>query len=215
MVQSNTVTIQGDPLFRNAHDALRFAFNFSGQAYDRPMMNRIAAPALGSGKGLVGLDGAAQAGMIRSEVQALGRLPEAVIIARISPRYTPCSCGAACCSKKRPNREWVESISYLADHVRRTALAGCTSNGLMRREYVVRYFTRKDDRASLDSLAAKYNVSRNTVSAHSTKVATWLGGVPAQKDKPDKPTMIGMERAAFDAIEHRLFAIGMVGQLSA
>lgn len=199
-------------LFQNAHGALTFAFNFSGQAYDRPMMNRLASPAIGSGKGLVGLDGAAQAGMIRAEVKAMGKLAEAILIARVAPRMTPCSCRSSCCSGHKPNKEWTDAVAYLADYVRTAVYAGCVVNGLMRREYLVRYFTKKDERVSLEALAEKYDIARNTVSAHNAKVATWLGGVPARKDKP---AQLGMEQAAFDAIEDRLRSIGMVGELAA
>ena len=82
--------MQDEILFNSAHGALVFAFNFSGQAYDRPMMNRLATPSVGTGKGLVGLDGAGQSGFIRAEVKAMGKLSEAIIIARIAPRSTPC-----------------------------------------------------------------------------------------------------------------------------
>lgn len=209
MGQSAVVEIQmEEALFLSAHAALVFAFNFSGQSYDRPMMNRLGAPTLGSGKGLVGLDGAAQAGMIRAEVQAMGKLAEAILTARVAPRAKPCSCRSSCCSGHKPNKEWTDAIAYLADYVRTTVYAGCVVNGLMRREYLVRYFTRKEDRTSLEAMAEKYEIARNTVSAHNAKVATWLGGVPARKDKP---AQLGMEQAAFDAIEDRLRAIGMVG----
>jgi hypothetical protein len=66
----------GDIRFTSGRDALVFAFNVSYQAYDRPMMNRMAAPSLGKG-GLAGLEAPAQAGMIRAEVQAFGKLAEA------------------------------------------------------------------------------------------------------------------------------------------
>ncbi len=207
MGQSATAEVFA-PLFESAHGALVFAFNFSGQCYDRPMMNRLASPAVGSGKGLVGLDGAAQAGMIRAEVQTLGKLAEAIIIARIAPRSVPCHCRSACCAGHKPNKEWTDAISILADHVRTTALAGCTSNGMLRREYVVRHFTRKDDRISLEALAEKHDIARNTVSAHAAKVALLLGGAQPKKDKPGVP---GLESAAMDAIEDRLRDIGMVG----
>lgn len=196
-----------EPLFENAHGALVFALNFSGQAYDRPMMNRLASPAIGSGKGLVGLDGAAQAGMIRAEVQALGKLGEAILFARIAPRTTPCHCRSACCAGHRPNREWTNAIAYLADHVRTTALAGCVSNGLLRREYVVRHFTRKEERISLEALAEKHDIDRHTVGAHAAKVALLFGGAQPRKGKPAVP---GLESAALDAIEDRLRVAGMV-----
>ena len=197
----------GDIRFTSSRDALVFAFNVSDQAYDRPMMNRMAAPSLGKG-GLAGLEAPGQAGMIRAEVKAMGKLAEAILIARIAPRTTPCACRSSCCSGHKPNKEWTDAIAVLADHVRTSALAGCIANGLMRREYVVRYFSKKEERVSLEALAENHDIARNTVSAHNAKVATWLGGVPARKDKP---AMLGMEQAAFDAIEDRLRSIGMVG----
>lgn len=195
-------------LFTSAHAALVFAFNFSGQCYDRPMMNRLAAPAIGSGKGLVGLDGAAQAGFIRAEVLSLGSLAEAILIARIAPRSMPCHCRQACCSGRKPNREWVMAVGHLAEQSRRSALSGCSANGIMRREYIARYFTAKDQRISLEALAERYDVDRNTASAHYAKVSTWLGGMPSRKDKPTVP---GMEELATAAIDQRLREIGMVG----
>ena len=200
--------MQGESLFTSAHGALVFAFNFSGQSYDRPAMNRLATPALGTGKGLVGLDGAAQAGFIRAEVKAMGKLAEAIIIARIAPRSMPCQCRSSCCSGQKPNKEWTDAIATLSDHVRTTALAGCIANGLMRREYVVRYFTPKDQRKSLEALADKYEIDRHTVSAHAGKVTAYFAGITARKDKPGTP---GMEPLAMNAIEDQLREIGMVG----
>ena len=197
----------GDIRFSSGHDALVFAFNVSDQAYDRPMMNRLAAPSIGKG-GLAGLEAPAQAGMIRAEVQTLGKLAEAIIIARIAPRSVPCHCRSACCAGHKPNKEWTDAISILADYVRTTALAGCTSNGILRREYVVRYFTRKDDRISLEALADKHDIHRDTASAHAAKVALLLGGAQPKKGRPGVP---GLESAAMDAIEDRLRGIGMVG----
>jgi hypothetical protein len=208
MAQQKANSDSFEPLFNNAHSALVFAFNFSGQSFDRPMMNRLAAPAVGTGKGLVGLDGAAQAGFIRSEVQRLGRLAEAILIARIAPSSTPCSCRSICCSGHKPNKEWADAISYLADQVRTTALAGCTANGMMRREYVIRYFTPKNKRRMLDSMAKKFDIDRNTASTHNSKVSSWLGGVPS---KNGNSAIIGMEELARNAIESRLIEIGMVG----
>lgn len=197
----------GDIQFTSAHDALTFAFNVSDQAYDRPMMNRLAAPSIGRG-GLSGLEAPGQAGMIRAEVKAMGKLAEAIIIARIAPRSTPCQCRSACCSGQKPNKEWTDAIATLSDHVRTTALAGCIANGLMRREYVVRCFSKKDDRISLEALAEKHEIARQTVSAHAGKVMAYFAGIQAKKDKPSVP---GMEHIAFEAIEDRLREIGMVG----
>lgn len=59
--------------FTRAHAALVFALNFASDCYDRPVMNRLADGPRAAGKGLAGLDGAAQAGMVRAEAEASGR----------------------------------------------------------------------------------------------------------------------------------------------
>ncbi|MDR1349634.1 MAG: hypothetical protein LBJ59_02415 [Zoogloeaceae bacterium] len=144
--------------------------------------------------------------MIRAELRATGKLYEAILIARVAPRFLPCNCRAACCCGKRQNTEWINAIAYLADQVRGTALAGCTVNGLLRREYVRRYFTKKAERIQLDALAERYGIDRHTVSAHASKVAQMLGST--RKGKEITP---GLEDMAFAAIEARLAECGMVG----
>ena len=195
------MTQETAPLFESAYSALVFALNFSGQAYDRPLMNRLAAPAIGTGKGLAGLDGAAQAGFIRAEVAALGRIAEAIITARFAPRSVTCSCRAPCCSGRKENNEWVNAIAALSDHIRTTALVGCTSNGLMRRDYVRRYFTRKTDRAALEDIAGRYKIDRNTSAAHYKRVVGLFAGSGTQP---------GLENLAVMAAEDRMIAAGMV-----
>ena len=194
-------------LFSNAHAALVFAFNYSAQYYAPPLMNRLASPGTGSGKGLVGLDGAAQAGFIRAEVHSLGEIAEAILIARAAPRYESCSCRAPCCSGRKPNKEWTAAIAVLADYVRTTALAGCTSNGLLRREYVVRYFSPKDQRTGLEALADKHGVHRDTASAHYGRVARLFGG-----SRKGRETTPGLEDVAKNAIDDKLRALGLVGE---
>ena len=157
-------------------------------------MNKLAAPPEGSGYGVAGLDAAAQAGMIRAEVKALGRLAEAILFARIAPHGVPCACRADCCSGSKRNKEWVDAISFIADYVRTTALAGCVTNGMMRQEYVVRYFSAKG-RISLDDLAERHGIVINTVTAHNGKVSKALRT---------------FEHAANEAAEERLRLVGMV-----
>lgn len=194
----------GDIRFKSADEALKQAFNASSQAYDRPTMNRMAAPSLGRG-GLVGLESPGQAGMVRAEVQALGKLAEAILVAKYAPMTAPCSCGSPCCSGHAPNREWRDAKAFLADYIRTTVLAGCISNGAMRGEYLVRYFSPKDCRISIEDLAERHDTNRNTVSAHYAKVAAWLSGVPMRKGKPGTP---GMLELAYSAIDERLRASG-------
>lgn len=63
---------QDDPLFSSTWSALVFAFNYSSQQYQPSPLARLMRGPIGRGKGLAGLDGAGQAGMIKQEV---GKLP--------------------------------------------------------------------------------------------------------------------------------------------
>jgi hypothetical protein len=74
-----------EPLFPHAHAALVFAFRFSGQsgAAPTPMAKLIRGP-VATGKGLTGLDGAAQSGMIRAEVDAMAPVLRNIIVARFA-----------------------------------------------------------------------------------------------------------------------------------
>lgn len=201
-----------EALFDSAHAALVFAFRQRVQTVDRAPLNRIAAPATGKGRGLGGLDGAAQAGMIRQEVQAFGALDEALLIARHAPQHMPCECGAPCCSGRRPNRDWIDAISRLAEHARITALVGCSTTSLQRIAYVARHFTPRAMRESIEELAARFDLSRHTVSAHIGRVTLLLGGTPAHKDKPAVP---GIETLAQQLAEDRFRVLGWTGEPAA
>lgn len=193
------------PLFKSAHAALVFAFNFAGQSHDRPMMNRMAAPGIGTGKGLSKLDGAGQAGMIKAELERIGKLGKALIIARIMPTMETCDCKSPCCSGRRMNKEWAAAVGLIADHARRAALAGCVCNGSLRLEYVRRYFAARDKRIGLEEISKRHAVNAKTVSAHYGKVAALLGGSKG-KDQPP-----GIEQLAWNAIEDQLREVGIVG----
>lgn len=73
-----------DPLFDSTWAALAFAFRYSTQQYQPTPMARLMRGALGSGKGLVGLEGAGQAGIIRAEVEKLPVFEKCAVIARFA-----------------------------------------------------------------------------------------------------------------------------------
>lgn len=166
-----------EPLFASAHAALTFALNYSVQQYDRSLMARLASPSSGAGKGLVGLDGAGQAGMIRAQLESCGRQVEAVMVARIAPRRTPCSCRAPCCSGHTPNKDWTNAVAWLVDDVRNTALAGTTADRRVRKECVVRFFESKGKKKTLEQIADDCGINRKTASAYATRVADYLKGL--------------------------------------
>lgn len=189
-----------EALFDSAHAALVFAFNFSGQHYDRPPLARLADKVsrgadVSTGKGLSGLDGAAQAGMIRAEIATLGSLAESVLTARFAPSYHPCSCRSACCGGRKTNPEWINAVAWLANHMRTTALFGTAADYRIRRTCVLRHFQAKDRRQSLEQMADHCGIARNTAGAYMSKVAKFLKVI---------------ESSAYGAISDRLQEIAVV-----
>jgi hypothetical protein len=182
---------ESEPLFASAHGALVFAFNFSMDLYDRPLMNKMADGPYTTGKGLSGLDGAAQAGFVRAELRNIGVIGEAILTARIAPHASPCVCRKACCSGNIPNVLWTNSIDVLAQHAM-GALSGCVSHYRIRQAIVRRYF---GDRVSLVDTAEKCGVSKTTVSEHNQRVLKALKTA---------------EASAWGGFEAKLIELGMV-----
>lgn len=191
-------------LFDSSHAALVFAFNFSGQQYQASAMNKAMTPALGSGKGLIGVDGAAQAGMIRRELSELPALHQAVLTARIAPRDVLCDCGRPCCSSRKANPEWEEAIRWLTDRAMQQ-LAGGFSHYRVRRSILEKIFGRRID---LQQIADDCGVHRNTVGDQNAKLKLWIEGARGKNAKVDVSP--GVESVAWIAIDVRLKASMMV-----
>lgn len=107
-----------EPLFDSTHSALVFAFNFTGQQSPKtPMMSMFHSnpgddqpKAARKGKGLSGLDGAAQAGFILAEVCRLPDDQHNVIVARYNRLKNECKC----CGHERYNDEWFAAVDFLS-----------------------------------------------------------------------------------------------------
>lgn len=192
-----------DALFHNAHAALSFCFNFSGQ-YQRPAMNHAAAPARGLGKGLSGMDGAAQAGIINSELKKLDFLKQAILTARVAPRSMRCECRRLCCSGKMANTDWVRAIDTITDKTKEL-LNGSHTDYAMRCALVKRVY---DDHSTLDQIAERFDVHRNTAGAHYGHIHRWLLG---QKATNISPAVEGIETVAWMQIETILRNAKIVG----
>lgn len=76
--------ITQDYLFDSAYSALYFAYRYSPQQYAPTPISRLMRSQIGSGKGLHGLDAAAQSGIIRAEVEAIGPYEKNAIVARFA-----------------------------------------------------------------------------------------------------------------------------------
>jgi hypothetical protein len=104
---------QADPIFKSAHDALQFAFKYAGQQSPKTPMGILvqrANGAAGCGKGLSGLDGAGQAGMIMAALKHLNDEQRAVIIAR----YCDVRHNCPCCGQPAPDQLWLEAVEQLS-----------------------------------------------------------------------------------------------------
>ena len=108
-----------EPLFKSTHEALIFAFNYAVQQSPKtPLMRMFQSnPAedevpkgIRQSKGLIGLDGAAQAGMILAEVCRLPDDQHNVIVARYYRAQHECRC----CGQPAPREEWRVAIDALS-----------------------------------------------------------------------------------------------------
>ena len=170
---------QDEALFSSAHAALTFALNFSHQQSSKSAMSALLPPeASNGGKGLGGLDGAAQAGMIRAELKACGPVVEALLIARCAPKFSVCSCKSPCCSGKIANQEREAAINFLCMEAMQY-FAGCLSHYTLRRGLIEKYYGEK---VKVEDLADLCGVNRTTVMAHNGKILRWLKG--ESRDNP-------------------------------
>jgi len=166
-----------DKLFGSAHAAMLFAFGFKGQPA-LSVMNRMGQEPSGMpGKGLSGLDGAAQAGMIRCKLHTLGMLHEAILIADIAPRSQTCSCRSSCCSGYTRNQEWSDAINWLCDNVRVNALDGHRTTHPVRRACVEVFFGAK---IPVTKIASDLDLSESTAGTLIKKVRRYLS---AEQDR--------------------------------
>jgi hypothetical protein len=159
-----------EPLFNSTHAALAFAFSYS-ERNGRPNMLGSMSEKLRprTGRGLVGLDGAAMAGMILRHVLAdLSELQSAVIVGKFS-RPTPCrSCGSF-----HDTTDRIEAVERLAQYTL-TKMQLDRPNLALRRGLVRRYL---GDRVKMRDLAQTCGVHQNTASNHDKKVQEILRGI--------------------------------------
>jgi hypothetical protein len=191
-----TSLVENEPLFDSAHNALIFAFNYSAQVYAAPAMNRAlnVSHNNGTSKGLGGLDGCAQAGMILSRLKKLPELHELIIVARFAPQFKSCACGASCCSKRRINAQWFDAINQIADQTRET-FENTRVTRFMRYVLIKRFFTKKRDQSDINKVADELGINRNLTSQHIGKI---------------NKTLKQIELLAFQSIENDLIEAKIV-----
>ncbi|MFC7515083.1 hypothetical protein ACFQUU_08715 [Herbaspirillum sp. GCM10030257] len=153
-----------DALFKSHNEALTFAFRFSDEQYAiSPTAKMMKTGIVGSGRGLVSLDGAAQVGLILSNVRRLTPIQQACIVGRYSRRFTECQCKKICCSGSTILDEYRNAILLLDEAVALVALSGFTHRQ-MRHAIIRNYFEPKKgaDRLSIGQAADRLKVARRT-----------------------------------------------------
>ena len=158
------------PLFKSAKGAMLFAFNYSHGTIKRSALAGMMGGRSRPGRGLGGLDGAAQAGIIKDLVRSLGDTREAIVIARYEPRTIPCSCKSPCCRGFKDNPAWKNAIQLLTERAL-NVLAGHLSHYRMRQALVARFFGVRDN---LNEIAKACGVNRDTASDHYKKIVVFL-----------------------------------------
>ncbi len=181
-------TVATEPLFMSSDSALKFAFEYSMAQYGRNILATLVGNAPPAGRGLVGLDGAAQAGMILREVYDLTDVQAYILTAIFCRAKTECDCCGGLVDRPE-KRQAIKALSELCSYV----MSGHIQNNRFREAMVARYF---GDKSSLTVMASRYRVDRDTASRHYSKVASWL------KENESRARM---------AIGDRLGEIGMVG----
>lgn len=187
------------PLFKSAYDALRFAYNFNG---NNCVIAHLGVPPAPTGKGLGGLDGAAEAGNIKRIVKSLGEVAECFIIARFAPARIPCSCHRSCCRGWDYNKEWRKAVVRLANEIRFTCFGGAGNVGY-RTSITSQYFLREQERESIEAIAAIGHVHKVTAYRHFKAVRSTFRGTKTRK---------GVEQNYLDLIEVELRKAGIVGE---
>ncbi|MGE5650935.1 MAG: hypothetical protein ACM34A_12130 [Bacillota bacterium] len=178
-------------LFKNATEALLFAYRFSSQQYAQsPHAKLMKAGMVGSGKGLVSLDGAGQAGFIRGEIDRMESLPRSCIIARYSIKYDECKC----CGGEKMLDEYKEAVANLSEWA--TQWITGMSVRSMRHAIIRAYFERG---VSIKDIADRLNVPKSTAYDQKAKIWDKLKQLDsqAQREASDRlEKMCGFQEAA-------------------
>ena len=147
------------PLFKSTHDALRFAYNYSGLAVAQTRYGSVPA---GDSKGLGGYNGAAEAGHIQQVVSEAGKLMESLITAKYATPAHP---------------RWHDAVAYAALAVSDDVLPHVEMR--LTGVYVTVYYAGIDIQDA--TLARILGIHRSTVGTHRKKVHAYLRGTRHQQ----------------------------------
>lgn len=163
-------------IMKSAKEAVVFALNFSDHQYALSPMAAFLKHSGGSGRGLKGLDGAGQAGMIWAEITLLPYFQAFAIIARCTHHRVRCTCGQPCCGGWRSSEVWREVTSQLCD-LAIQATPDHISNRRLRLASTEKVFGAK---VTLDEVADNVGVSKSTAARQHAKIKDYLRTIEHQ-----------------------------------
>lgn len=178
------------PLFKSAHEALRFAYNYNGDNCVKAMIGIPPAP---TGKGLGGLDGAAEAGNIKRIAEGISKQVTAWVWATYLPNRIPCHCGRRCCQGWEENVQWSNAVVEMAK------MAFGTGKILITKQY----FSEKAYRMPVAEIARIESISERQAYYLIKTVVTFFRGTRKQR---------GVGQVFMDALDKELRKSGIVGE---
>lgn len=157
-------------LFDNLDQALHFAFNYQSRHYALNPYNKLVARPSASGKGLVAMNGAAQAGLILAAIQRQDELPRACIIARYTQQTEICEC----CGADAMSRPYQAAIQTLTQSLPPQGRALSTA---MRQflPWIIRAFFERN--ISIQQLAQRFEIGKSAAYEKKNQVWSWLSEV--------------------------------------
>lgn len=192
-----------DVLFGSARAAIKFCVGYAGNP-KRPASNRMLDGPSGGGRGLSGVDGAAQAGIISSRMKELGEVLQSVLIARCATRMSKCECKRPCCSGDYINPVWLQAVNFLSQ-IAYEKPCSCHASLFLRTMLVRKVF---GEQHTFVELAEECELDRDAVSAHHARIHRWVNG---QKATGIYASSEGIESIAWERIETSLRAARIVG----
>jgi len=185
-----------DGIFTSAQEAITFAINYSSQQYAMsPMTKLLQGPSRGSGRGLIGMDGAGQAGMVLAELARLDYWQLAAIVTGKIAHSERCDCRRSCCRGWKLNPVFEEAVNQLADYVALT-LTPVPPVKEFRVAVIMKYF---GENASPLETAKHLGIQKNAAERHITSI---------------RKCIRDLEKNGLTAFSERLSEIGMLAKIA-
>ena len=182
-------------MFDTSKKALAFALNHSRDSTGQPLMLKYANSLSEKSAGVTTKNFDAErlnredsiilSGMILGHLATLPPYQQAALVATAARRTYPCACRQPCCSGFKPNKDWVDAVKQLCEHIRHTTDAMHHNSGKkrihtnpqLRRMLVEKHF---GQHYVLADLAEQFQITEATVINHRKPITLMLTN--AQKD---------------------------------